>query len=48
VENPVSVSLRHLGVNVIATVAQLSDLLGEKLDPLSRVAENDALVYLKR
>jgi len=47
VEDPVTVSLSHLGVDVIAGISKLSDLLGQQLDPLCGVAENDALVYLK-
>ena len=42
-EDPVPVGLRHLGVDVVAGVAQLGDLLGEQLHPLCRVAEDDAL-----
>ena len=45
-EHPVSVRLRHAGVNVVAGVAELSDLLGQQLDALGRVAEDDALVDL--
>ena len=43
----VPVSLHHLGVNEETGVAQLSDLLGEQLHTLDRVAENDALVDLE-
>ena len=43
VEDPVPVGLRHLGVDVVAGVAQLRDLLGQQLDPLCGVAEDDAL-----
>ena len=39
--------LGHLGVDVVAAVAELGDLLGEQLDPLSGVAEDDALVDLQ-
>ena len=46
VEHPVSVRLRHAGVNVVAGVAELSDLLGQQLDALGRVTEDDALVDL--
>ena len=46
-EHPVSVRLGHLGVDVVAAVAELGDLLGEQLDPLSGVAEDDALVDLQ-
>jgi hypothetical protein len=34
-------------VDVKATEAELSDLFGQKLDTLSRVAEDDGLVDLK-
>ena len=43
----VPVSLDHLGVDVEARVAELSDLLGEQFHTLDRVAENDALVDLE-
>ena len=39
--------LGHLGVDVVAAVAELCNLLGEELDPLSGVAEDDALVDLQ-
>ena len=42
-EDPVPVGLRHLGVDVVAGVAQLCDLLGQQLNPLCGVAEDDAL-----
>lgn len=47
VEDSVTSLLGHLGVTVEARVAQLGDLLGEKLDAVGRVAENDGLVDLK-
>jgi len=43
----VSSHLHHLGVDVEAGVAQLSDLLGQELHPLSGVTEDDRLVDLK-
>ena len=43
VEDPVPVSLGHLGVNVVAGVTELSDLLGQQLDSLGGVAEYNAL-----
>ena len=46
-EHPVPVRLGHLGVDVVAAVAELCNLLGEELDPLSGVAEDDALVDLQ-
>ena len=46
-EDPVAVRLDHLGVNVIARVAKLRDLLGQQLDAVDRVAEDDALIDLQ-
>ena len=43
VEDSVAVSLSHLGVDVVAGVAQLSDLLGQQFHPLRGVAEDNAL-----
>ena len=48
VEDSVAVSLGHLGVDVVAGVAQLSDLLGQQLHSLCRVAEYYALQYKKQ
>jgi len=45
-EHAVSVLLHHLCVDVEAGVAELSDLLGEQLHTLRRVAEDDRLVDL--
>ena len=42
-ENPVPVSLGHLGVDVVAGVTKFGDLLGQQLNPLCRIAKNDAL-----
>lgn len=39
--------LHHLGVDVEAGVAQLGDLLGQELHPLSGVTEDDGLVDLE-
>ena len=47
VENAVTIGLLHLGVNVEAAIAKLSNLLGQKLDAVNAVAENDALVDLE-
>jgi len=47
VEDSVAVRLGHLGVDVVAGVAELSDLFGQQLHSLGRVAENDALVDLQ-
>ena len=46
-EDTVTVSLLHAGVNVVARVAQFGDFLGQKLDALGRVTEYDALVDLQ-
>ena len=46
-EDPVSVCLEHLCVRVEARVAELGDLLGEQLDSVRRVAEDDRLVDLE-
>ena len=35
--------LRHPGVNVVAAVAEVGDLLGQQFYSLRRVAEDDAL-----
>lgn len=47
VEDAVAVRLEHARVRVEARVAQLGDLLGEELDPVGRVAEDDRLVDLQ-
>lgn len=47
VEDAVAVGLLHLGVDVEARVAQLGDLLGQQLDAVHRVAEDDGLVDLE-
>ena len=47
VEDAVAVVLAHLGVDVEARVAELGDLLGQELDTLRRVAENDRLIDLQ-
>ena len=43
VEDSVPVGLGHLGVDVVAGVAQLRDLLGQQLHSLGGVAEYNAL-----
>ena len=48
VEDAVPVRLGHAGVDVVAGVAELGDLLGEELHSLGGVAENDALIDLKK
>jgi hypothetical protein len=47
VKDAVPVRLEHLGVRIEARVAELGDLLGEELDPVRRVAEDDGLVDLE-
>ena len=42
-EHPVPVCLGHLGVDVVAGVPKLGDLLRQQLHSLCRVAEDDAL-----
>jgi len=47
VKDAVASLLRHLGVAVEARVPEFSDLLGEELDAVRRVAEDDGLVDLQ-
>lgn len=47
VEDSITVALRHLGMDVVATVTQLRDLLCQQFHSLSRVAEYDGLVDLQ-
>ena len=46
-EHSVSVSLLHLGMDVVAGVPQFGDFFRQKFNAVNRVAENDALVDLK-
>ena len=46
-ENAVTMSLGHFGMNIVTTVTELGDFLGQKFDTLSRIAENDTLINLK-
>ena len=46
-KHTISVRLLHLGMDVIARITQLSNLFGEKLDSINRIAKNDALVNFK-
>ena len=46
-EDTIAVILKHLGMNVEARIAKLSDFLGQKLNAIHRVAENDGLIYLE-
>jgi len=47
VEDPITVSLCHLGVDVETRVAKLRDLLGQEFNPLCRIAEDDGLLDLE-
>ena len=47
VEDLVSMLLHHAGMRVEAGVAKLGDLLGQQLDTVGGVAEDDGLVDLK-
>eukprot|EP00760_Papus_ankaliazontas_P008881 PhM_4_TR13942/c4_g1_i1/m.5384 len=47
VEDAVAVLLEHAGVDVVAGVPQLRDLLGQELDAVDAVAEDDGLVDLE-
>lgn len=47
VEDAVAVRLEHARVRVEARVAEFGNLLGEELDPVRRVAEDDRLVDLE-
>ena len=47
VKDAVPVGLLHLGVNVVARVAQLGDFLGQKLHTIDGVAEDNALIDLQ-
>lgn len=47
VEDSVAVLLTHLGVDVEARIAEFGDLLGEQLDSLCRVTEDDRLIDLQ-
>ena len=46
-EHPVPVGLKHLGMNIEAGVAQLCYFLGQQLNAVDRVAEDDGLIDLK-
>lgn len=47
VEYSVTVVLKHLGMRVEAGVTEFGDLLGEELDTVCRVTEDDGLIDLK-
>ena len=44
VEHPIAVRLLHFRVDVEARVPDFSNFLGEELNPINGVAENDRLV----
>lgn len=46
-ENAISVCLLHLGVDVIAAVAELGDLFRQQFNTLCRIAEDDRLIDLE-
>lgn len=46
-EDAIAVLLRHLGVDVVAAVAELGDGLRQELHALGGVAEDDGLVDLQ-
>lgn len=46
-EDAVSVSLLHSGMDVVTRVAEFRDLLSEQLHTLSRVTEDNTLIYLQ-
>jgi uncharacterized protein with von Willebrand factor type A (vWA) domain len=43
-KDAIAVGLLHLGVNVVARVSQLGNLLGKELDAVDRVAKDDTLI----
>jgi len=47
VEHAIAVLLVHAGVDVVAGVAELGDLLCQQLHTLGRIAEDDGLVDLQ-
>mmetsp|Transcript_2510 Transcript_2510/g.4648 ORF Transcript_2510/g.4648 Transcript_2510/m.4648 type:complete len:205 (-) Transcript_2510:386-1000(-) len=47
VEDPVAICLLHFGMYVEAGVSKLRDFLGEELNAIDRVAEDDGLVNLQ-
>lgn len=46
-KDAVAMLLVHLGVDVVAGIAKLGDLLGQQFNPLCGVAEDDGLVDLQ-
>lgn len=47
VEDTISVRLRHAGMDIVAGVTELGDLLRQQLDTLGGVAEDDRLIDLQ-
>lgn len=47
VKDSITISLLHLGMYIEAGVSQLCDLLGQELDAVDRVAEDDGLINLQ-
>jgi len=47
VEDSVPVGLLHFGMNVVATVAKLCDLLGQKFNTVHTIAKDNALIDLQ-
>ena len=47
VKDAVSTRLLHLGVDVVARISELGDLLGEQLNSIDRVTKNNTLIDLK-
>ena len=46
-EDAVAMVLQHLRMDVEARIAKLCYFLGQELDAIHRVAEDDGLVYLE-
>lgn len=47
VEDPVTMWLRHLGMDIVTGISKLGNFFGQQLDSLCRVAEYDRLVNLQ-
>ena len=46
-EHAIAAVLQHLGVGIEARVSEFSDLLGQKLNSIGRIAEDDGLIDLE-
>lgn len=44
VENPVTIGLLHLGMNIVARVAKFSDFLCQQFHAIDRIAKDDTLI----